>query len=314
MTNSRDPKAPAATESIRTLLIQAGLSKSEAEAFLKRLRKEFISGSLSGEQKLRQFVDDHIAILLKDAHPARKSLAEKLRDAVFTAIVGLFIEKGGTALLDQVFKPALTDKQVTRPEILPEIWEEGEIMIEWWIRGTPSNHDDRTIGKLEPMLRRVLEVRETSYGLVEKRTAFSLDALGMCLDVQGRHREAVRLRSTALKIEEALYGPHDKRIAAAISNLGICFAAQGRYREAQKYLVRALKIAKKGYGNNSVPVGCIAANLCEILKVQGKLPVDLVRDRQFREAAKYMIGLKTVRVTMDGVKELLIQIQLLLPN
>jgi tetratricopeptide (TPR) repeat protein len=310
------PDSKPATESLYALLVKAGLTEPDAVTFINHLRKELISGSLADQEAIWQFIDIEITESLKNAEPERKQLAHKLKKAVYDVFIGV----SGAAIWEELIKPMWQEiskslatgnkKTEQQKTVVPEDWERGEIIIEWWIR-KPRDIIGLDIRQQEPALRHVLESRETKYGLSDVRTAFFLDALGMCLDDQGRHREAARLRSTALKIIEIIYGQYHKRTAVALSNLSISLAAQGRYRQAMQYANKALKIVRWTYRDNSVPVACITLNLYEMLKAQGRLSPDafsfLIGDKQMVELARAMTAYKAVFILLEALADLLEQ-------
>ena len=78
---------PLVVRAARKLLVGAGLSEDEADAFLLRLEKEFTAGHLTGEREQRRFLSSELAELKKKM--AKMGGPSKLEDALSAIVYGI---------------------------------------------------------------------------------------------------------------------------------------------------------------------------------------------------------------------------------
>jgi len=190
----------------RMLLIKIGLSEEEADAFLDRLSEEFSEGLIDDERTRFAFIEREIAQLAKNERSKTTNVA-RMRDAICAIVLGA----AGSALWD-LLKAEFGNRQPVDSAKCPESWS-GNLLIECAVPETLEGWH-----KGEALFRRALELRERRYGTLDMRTAISADSLGMCLDEQGRHREAEKMRRKALWIAEKVGGPVHASTGAALSN------------------------------------------------------------------------------------------------
>jgi tetratricopeptide (TPR) repeat protein len=298
-------KSRIAVRQTRMLLVKAGLREEEADVFLDCLSKEFVAGSVQNEESRRAFVESYLANLGYEKHQRPTSLA-RMKEAIWAILLGA----AGSALWDFLraeFQSKAIDDAIEKPSQgtvqMPGQWQ-GELLIEWELK----THDP-SFSSSEQCLRRALEIREQNYGRFDRRTAVSLDALGMCLDAQGKHREAAGYRATALKVSERISGPKHPDTAAALSNLGLCLTGRKQYSDGERFLRRGYDIMRRRYGTNHLWTAAALFNLYFNLRIQGRflhvaVPAQLIAiERPLHDACQEMMRYKKLIVVLDAVKE-----------
>jgi tetratricopeptide (TPR) repeat protein len=122
----------------------------------------------------------------------------------------------------------------------------------------------------EPILQRVLAIREESLGPDHPDTATSLNNLAMLYEKQGRHREALPLLERALAICERTLGPEHPDTLISLNNLAIGFISHARYNDAIPIMERALAIRERSLGPNHPDTACSLNNLAMLYEKLGQ--------------------------------------------
>jgi tetratricopeptide (TPR) repeat protein len=122
---------------------------------------------------------------------------------------------------------------------------------------------------VEPIIRRVLVIREMVFGADHPATGRSLDALGVLLKKQGDYAAAEPLNRRALAIAEQALGPDHPATGTRLNNLGGLLNNKGDYVEAEPLLRRALAITELALGPDHPTTGTRLNNLGLLLKDMG---------------------------------------------
>jgi tetratricopeptide (TPR) repeat protein len=122
----------------------------------------------------------------------------------------------------------------------------------------------------EPILKRVLELRQQSLGPEHPDTATSLNNLAMLYEKQGRHQEALPLLKQALNICERVMGPEHPDTIIGLNNLAIGFLSLAQYKEAAVMFERALTIREQALGPEHPDTATSLNNLAMLYEKQGR--------------------------------------------
>jgi CHAT domain-containing protein len=123
----------------------------------------------------------------------------------------------------------------------------------------------------EPLLLRVLDIRESELGADHPDTAESLNNLAGLYESQGRYEEAEPLYRRALDIFERELGVNHPNTAASLNNLALLYLNQGRYEEAEPLHLRALEIHERELlGANHPDTARSLNNLAALYESQGR--------------------------------------------
>ena len=134
--------------------------------------------------------------------------------------------------------------------------------------------DRREYDLAEPLLTRVLAIREAVFGLDHHDVAVSLDGLALLDLEQLHHSAAIEHYERALKIWEKILGADSTELSADLSNLSPPLTKEtGSSRLPQPLLLRVLAIDRKGLSADSPDIGNDLNNLA-ILYVFRKRPQD----------------------------------------
>jgi Tfp pilus assembly protein PilF len=123
----------------------------------------------------------------------------------------------------------------------------------------------------EPLMRRALQIDETSYCLDHPDVARDLNNLaGLLLDTN-RRSEAEPLMHRALLIDETSYGQDHPSVARDLNNLAQLLEASNRVGEAERLVRRALHIYEASYGLDHPKVATSLNNLAGLLLATNRL-------------------------------------------
>ncbi|MBL8151510.1 MAG: tetratricopeptide repeat protein, partial [Blastocatellia bacterium] len=96
--------------------------------------------------------------------------------------------------------------------------------------------------EVEPLLKKVLEIRKKVVGLNHPDTATSLNNLAEVYRSQGRYVEAEPLLLQALEIRKTVLGLNHPDIAQSLNNLALLYYSRGRYVETESLLKQAVEV------------------------------------------------------------------------
>jgi tetratricopeptide (TPR) repeat protein len=122
----------------------------------------------------------------------------------------------------------------------------------------------------EPILQRVLKMREESLGPEHPDTATSINNLAMLYEKLGRHKEALPLLERALTVCERSLGAEHPDTLIGINNLAIGLMSLGRYKEAAEMFERALALREQTLGAEHPDTATSLNNLATIYEKQGR--------------------------------------------
>ena len=123
----------------------------------------------------------------------------------------------------------------------------------------------------EPLMRRALEIDETSYGEHHPTVATCLNNLGQLLKDTNRLGEAEPLMRRALEIDKASFGEHHPAVARKFNNLAALLQDTNRLGEAEPLMRRALEIVETSFGEQHPAVATCLNNLGLLLKDTNRL-------------------------------------------
>jgi tetratricopeptide (TPR) repeat protein len=109
--------------------------------------------------------------------------------------------------------------------------------------------DTNRLDGAEPLMRRALEIDETSFGHDHPNVARDLNNLVQLLKATNRIADAEPLMRCALSIDEKSFGPDHPDVARDLNNLAGLLKATNRLKEAEPMYRRALDIRKKSLGD-----------------------------------------------------------------
>jgi hypothetical protein len=123
----------------------------------------------------------------------------------------------------------------------------------------------------EPLMQRVVEIAEDSYGSEHPEVAIRLNNLAQLLKATNRLAEAEPLMRRALAIDEVSYGSDHPRVATELNNLASLMLATNRHVEAEPLMRRALAIDEASYGKEHPNVARDLNNLAQLLQDTNRL-------------------------------------------
>ena len=123
----------------------------------------------------------------------------------------------------------------------------------------------------EPLMRRALEVDESSLGNEHPNVARDLNNLATLLKATNRLLEAEPLMRRALEIDESSLGNEHPNVARDLNNLATLLKATNRLLEAEPLMRRALEIDEKSLGEEHPKVARDLSNLATLLKATNRL-------------------------------------------
>lgn len=122
----------------------------------------------------------------------------------------------------------------------------------------------------EPILKRVLAIREQSLGPDHPDTATSLNNLAMLYEKMGRHGEALPLLERALVICEKALGPEHPDTIISLNNFALGYISHARYAEAVPILERALAVRERSLGATHPETASSLNNLAMLYEKLGR--------------------------------------------
>jgi CHAT domain-containing protein/Flp pilus assembly protein TadD len=124
--------------------------------------------------------------------------------------------------------------------------------------------------KAEPLLRKVLAVREELLGPKHPDTATTYHNLASNLAAQGKAQEGEPLLHKALAVREEVLGPRHPETAFTCDSLAFNLDAQGRAKEAEPLYRKALAILEEVLGPKHSDTAITCNNLAANLDDQGR--------------------------------------------
>ncbi|HZR42752.1 MAG TPA: tetratricopeptide repeat protein, partial [Ktedonobacteraceae bacterium] len=121
----------------------------------------------------------------------------------------------------------------------------------------------------EPLLKRVLHIRERLLGPQHPKVADALCALGMLYRLKGQFEPARSLFERALQMWEQIGGPRHTQVGYTLHGLGLIYWQQGQYQQAQDAFERALSILQESFGPQHPEVAHPLSNLGLLYSQQG---------------------------------------------
>ncbi|HTK09076.1 MAG TPA: FxSxx-COOH system tetratricopeptide repeat protein [Ktedonobacteraceae bacterium] len=122
----------------------------------------------------------------------------------------------------------------------------------------------------EPLLQRVLRIREQVLGAEHLQVAEVLNGLASLYLRQGKYEQAEPLYQRALRIREQVLGTEHPQVATLLNNLAELYRGQGRYEQAEPLFLRALQIWEQDLGSDHPRVAYPLNNLAELYRGQGR--------------------------------------------
>ncbi|HMP16009.1 MAG TPA: tetratricopeptide repeat protein, partial [Gemmatales bacterium] len=125
--------------------------------------------------------------------------------------------------------------------------------------------------KLEPRLRKVIDIRKQMLGENHPEVITSYNNLAMNLLEQYRFEDAQTLAERVLKKQTELLGEKHPEVARSHHNLATIYQRKGLWNEADKHFLKALELRKYLYGNQHEEVANSLNSLAVNLNLQSKL-------------------------------------------
>jgi tetratricopeptide (TPR) repeat protein len=123
----------------------------------------------------------------------------------------------------------------------------------------------------EPLMRRALEILETSCGPDHRDVATDLNTLASLLRATNRLAAAEPLYRRALAIRQSSLGADHPQVASVLTNLASLLRATNRLAEAEPLYRRALAIDEVSYGPDNPEVATDLNNLAQLLQDTNRL-------------------------------------------
>jgi tetratricopeptide (TPR) repeat protein len=123
----------------------------------------------------------------------------------------------------------------------------------------------------EPLMRRVLEIKEGNLGPLHPTVAACLNNLAQLLKATNRLSEAEPLMRRALEMDEKSFGPLHPNVATTLNNLAQLLKATNRLSEAEPLMRRALEMDEKSFGPLHHNVARHLNNLASLLQATNRL-------------------------------------------
>ena len=123
----------------------------------------------------------------------------------------------------------------------------------------------------EPLIRRALEIDETSQNPHQSDVAACLNNLAQLLLDTNRAVEAEPLMRRALQIDESSFGPRHPRVSTQLVTLAKLLRDTNRLTEAEPLMRRALQIDQDYLGFKHPNIATDLSNLAQLLKAKNRL-------------------------------------------
>jgi tetratricopeptide (TPR) repeat protein len=122
----------------------------------------------------------------------------------------------------------------------------------------------------EPLLQKVLTLRQQLLKPDHPDVAGSLNSLAILYQLEGRYDEAEILYLKSLEIKERQLGTNHSAIVSSLNNLATLYQSQGRYSEAELLFLRSLKMWERQLGTDHPNVATSLNNLAGLYRKQGR--------------------------------------------
>lgn len=122
----------------------------------------------------------------------------------------------------------------------------------------------------EPLLQKVLDLRQRLFGADHSDVATSLNNLAELYRLQSRYSEAEPLYLRSLEIMKQQLGLDHPDTATSLNNLAILYCYQGRFSEAEPFFSQSLEARERQLGKDHPLVAANLNNLAELYRSQGR--------------------------------------------
>jgi tetratricopeptide (TPR) repeat protein len=122
----------------------------------------------------------------------------------------------------------------------------------------------------EPLLQKVLILRQRLFGADHSDVATSLNNLAELYRSQGRYSEAEPLYLRSLEIIKQQLNTDHLDTATSLNNLAILYCFQDRFSEAETFFTQSLEIRERQLGEDHPIVAANLNNLAELYRSQGR--------------------------------------------
>ena len=245
---SSPPSAPDYLSEIEEMIAAWEMHRSGAlEAFAHRLAE------MGKGLTLRTFSEIRLAFLrdtLESVGDAEERIAQRLRIA--------------TVLMDLARWEECEEQQ---RQALAEAAALADSKLVAWASNDLSQllHRTNRLGEAEPLMRRALDLGESTFGRQHPTVATRLNNLGCLLRDTNRIEEAEPLMWRALEIDEANLGKQHPNVAIRLNNLATLLQNTIRIEEAEPLMRRALEIDVAAFGEQHPNVAIRLSNLAMLL-------------------------------------------------
>ena len=242
------PPAPDYLSEIEEMIAAWEMHRSgELEAFAHRLAE------MGKGLTLRTFSETRLAFLrdtLESVDDAEKRIAQRLR------IGKVLMELARWKECEEQQRHALAEAtEIARAEHIAFASNELAQLL---------RHTNR-IGEAEPLMRRALEIYETTFGKRHPNVAICLNNLATLLLATSRPEEAEPLYQRALELDVAILGEKHPDVAIRLNNLAMLLRDTSRIAEAEPLMRRALEIDLAAFGEQHPNVAIRLNNLATLL-------------------------------------------------
>jgi tetratricopeptide (TPR) repeat protein len=132
-------------------------------------------------------------------------------------------------------------------------------------------HTKAQYAEAEPLMRRSVEIFETSLGKGYPTVGAPLNNLAALLKATNRLAEAEPLMRQALAIAEQSFGPDHPNVSICLNNLALLLQDTNRLAEAEPLMRRALAIDERSFGPDHPSVARGLNILAQLLKATNRL-------------------------------------------
>ena len=163
------------------------------------------------------------------------------------------------------------------------------------------------LGESEPLMRRALEIDETTFGKQHPRVANRLNNLAQMLKNTGQIEEAEPLMQHALEIDVAVFGEQHPTVARDLSNLASLLLDTNRIDDAEPLMRRALEIDVAAFGEEHPTVAMDLNNLATLLHATSRAEEaePLMRRALEINMAAFSEQHPTVATSLDNLAQIL---------
>ena len=163
------------------------------------------------------------------------------------------------------------------------------------------------LGESEPLMRRALEIDETTFGKQHPRVANRMNNLAQMLKNTGQIEEAEPLMRRALEIDVAVFGEQHPTVARDLSNLASLLQDTNRIDDAEPLMRRALEIDVAAFGEEHPTVAMDLNNLATLLHATSRAEEAQPLMRRALEINMAAFGEQhpTVATSLDNLAQML---------